>query len=323
MREIIVSGRTVDEAVREGLETLGVDRDDVNVEVLDPGGKGLLGLLAGRSARVRLVVRQLVPADGQRGPSPGPGSQTPAAQAPVDRTVVPAPAPVRPPVAEPSEKDALEGGAGAEAPGPEREETPCAAEGPAVAGAERAAKVERAREFLAGLAQRMGVEAQIDTRDDGEYVFMNLEGPRLGLMIGRRGQTLDAVQYLVNVAANLPGGQWVRLVVDAEGYRQRREETLRHLAFRLAARVKSYGRRQVLEPMTPQERRIIHTTLQDDPEVTTYSEGDEPARHVVIALKDGVNSSRKPGGQPGGRVPVRGYRRVPHGGRDGGGRRQP
>lgn len=148
------------------------------------------------------------------------------------------------------------------------------------------AKVNAAREFLAGLLERMNVSAEIETEiGEDQLVYIRMSGRRMGVVIGRRGQTLDAIQYLVNLVANKLPGPRARIVLDAEGYRDKRAETLRNLATRLAAKAKSERRKTVLEPMNALERRIVHLALADDTEVETRSEGEEPYRRVVILPK--------------------------------------
>ena len=142
-----------------------------------------------------------------------------------------------------------------------------------------------ARNFIERVCQGMGVTAncRVTKRDDHWYV--DISGPELGILIGRRGDTLDALQYLTNLAVAKQLSERVRIMVDVEGYRQRREETLIRLAKRLSEKVKRTGNRIVLEPMNPHERRIIHTALQDEYRIATFSEGEEPNRRVVISLK--------------------------------------
>jgi len=138
--------------------------------------------------------------------------------------------------------------------------------------------------FLKDVTRLMGVSADVKCTETDETVEFFLSGNNMGTIIGRRGDTLDALQYLTNIIANKRNySHNKRIVLDSEGYRQRREETLRRLARRLAARVKRTGHKITLEPMSPAERRIIHTTLQDDPEVKTLSEGQEPYRRLVIS----------------------------------------
>lgn len=137
--------------------------------------------------------------------------------------------------------------------------------------------------FILDVTGLMGIEASIDKKENEERILYTLSGARMGALIGRRGETLDALQYLSNIVTgrdkDIPKK---RIIVDAEDYRQRREDTLIRLATRLALKAKKSGRRVVLEPMNPQERRVIHTALEKDPEVKSLSEGEEPYRRLVI-----------------------------------------
>ncbi|MEN6414016.1 MAG: RNA-binding cell elongation regulator Jag/EloR [Veillonellales bacterium] len=142
-----------------------------------------------------------------------------------------------------------------------------------------------ASEFLQQIFEQMKLTVKIEISKDSDGVKFDLSGADLGILIGKHGQTLDALQYLTNLAANRDSEERVRIVLDVEDYRKRRTETLNRLAYRLAEKVKRYGDKIVLEPMSPHERKIIHMALQDDHRVMTYSEGDEPYRKVVIALK--------------------------------------
>ncbi len=146
--------------------------------------------------------------------------------------------------------------------------------------------IEKAMEFLQKLFAAMRMEISMERREiEGGYVF-ELTGEALGVLIGKHGQTLDALQYLTNLAANRDLSQEkVRILLDIENYRKRREETLYRLAKRLADKVKRDGDQIVLEPMNRHERKIIHMALQEDRRIITYSNGDEPYRKVVIALK--------------------------------------
>jgi len=147
-------------------------------------------------------------------------------------------------------------------------------------------KIERAVDFLKKLLKHMNVEAEVEAEKAEENVVnIHLKGSRMGVVIGRRGQTLDAIQYLVNVVANREEGPRARFVLDAEGYRDKRAQTLHELAHRLAEKAKAQGRKTVLEPMNALERRIVHMALADDDEVETHSEGQEPYRRVVIVPK--------------------------------------
>jgi len=144
---------------------------------------------------------------------------------------------------------------------------------------------ENAKVFLQKVTSAMGLSVSIDTTVGEENVTLNLRGDDLGLLIGKHGQTLDALQYLTSLASQREGRERLRIIVDIEDYRKRRADTLEQLALRLADRVKRCGERIALEPMTPHERKIIHMCLQEDSLVETYSEGQEPFRRVVISSK--------------------------------------
>ncbi len=149
-----------------------------------------------------------------------------------------------------------------------------------------------ADEFLNGIFERMGVSAKAESGEgeDGS-IKVDISGDSTGVLIGRRGETLDALQYLTSLVVNKKKDEYVRVVVDTENYRQKREETLVKLANRIAAKVSKTGKRVVLEPMNPYERRVLHSTLQGHPKVETISEGEEPYRKVVIRRKKGEKQS--------------------------------
>lgn len=144
-----------------------------------------------------------------------------------------------------------------------------------------------AKTFLQEVFLTMGMIVGIKTTLKDRQLLVELVGNNMGVLIGKRGQTLDSLQYLVNLVVNKGDAPYVSVTLDTENYRQRRKATLESLAYNLAKKVKSTGKSIVLEPMNPYERRIIHSALQNDRYVTTYSEGDEPYRNVVIVLKDG------------------------------------
>lgn len=147
---------------------------------------------------------------------------------------------------------------------------------------------EIAREFLNSIFEKMNMSVEIESGEKEGYLHLALSGANMGILIGRRGETLDALQYLVNLVVNkqLAGiGERSRIILDIEHYRSKREKTLTMLAEKISLRVKRTGSKVVLEPMNPHERRIIHTALQGDAEVQTYSEGVEPYRKVVVAPK--------------------------------------
>ncbi len=153
---------------------------------------------------------------------------------------------------------------------------------------------EKAENFLADIFAAMKLEVRIEPTNTADGVVMNLIGDNLGILIGKHGQTLDSLQYLANLTANKGlNDDKVRIILDIENYRSRREETLRRLAMRLADKVRRTGERIVLEPMNRHERKIIHMALQDNYRVSTYSSGEEPYRKVVIELKRGGRKERR------------------------------
>ncbi|WP_417044161.1 RNA-binding cell elongation regulator Jag/EloR [Dysosmobacter sp.] len=270
MREFIdVTGKTEDEAIQNALRQLGLDRDDVSVEILERAKSGFLGL-GSCPAKVRVYY----------------GEETEPAPEPV-------PEPVKPPKAPEKREERKEERPAApkppKAPKPEVKEEAAAepaAPAPAVDYGEEVddEKAQAIRAFLSGLLEQMESPAQIHVYqpEKGRYKVI-LEGKNLGALIGRRGETLDAIQQLTSYAVNRSGGGRVRVQLDAEGYREKREQSLQHLARKVAAKVTRYRRNFTLEPMNAYERHVIHTALQDVPGVTTYSTGTEPNRRVVVA----------------------------------------
>ena len=263
MREFIdVTGKTEDEALSKALEQLGLERDDVSVEILERAKSGFLGL-GGCPAKVRVYY----------------GEETePAAQ----------PAPAQQEAPAPEKKPRPEKKAAAPAPAVEetREEK---AQSPAPAAVELGEEVhdeksEAIRTFLTGLLAQMESEAvvRVYLPEKGRYKVI-LEGKNLGTLIGRRGETLDAIQQLTSYSVNRSGGGRVRVQLDAENYREKREQSLQHLARKVAAKVTRYRRSVTLEPMNAYERHVIHAALQDHPDVTTFSTGTEPNRRIVVA----------------------------------------
>ncbi|MDP4180184.1 MAG: RNA-binding cell elongation regulator Jag/EloR [Bacillota bacterium] len=149
----------------------------------------------------------------------------------------------------------------------------------------RESKGEKAKKFLLELFEKMKVNADIDLSENDDNILLNIKGNDMGVLIGRRGETLDSIQYLSSLVINKDNEDYKRVVVDIENYRMKREETLINLANRLADRVMKYKKNVTLEPMNPYERRVIHSTLQNNKYVKTFSVGDEPNRKVVITLK--------------------------------------
>lgn len=145
--------------------------------------------------------------------------------------------------------------------------------------------LKRASGLLKGIFQTMDLDVKINISENDKTMLINLEGPDLGILIGRRGETLDALQYLVNLSVNKNQETRKKIIIDIEGYRNRREKTLQRLAQKLADKARQRGRNVVLEPMSSQERRIIHTALQGRDDIYTFSEGEEPYRKIIISPK--------------------------------------
>ena len=206
MDAIQKTGKTVDEAVALALGELGIKKDEAEIEVIEEGSRGFLGMFGAKDAVVK-VKKKFDP----------------------ERT---------------------------------------------------------AKNFLKEMFIAMGLIVNVETKLKDRQLEIKISGDDMGIIIGKRGQTLDAVQYLVNLVVNKGTAPYISVTLDTENYRERRKETLETLAFNLAKKVKHTGKNVVLEPMNPYERRIIHSALQNDRYVTTYSEGDEPYRNVVITLKE-------------------------------------
>ncbi len=205
MKTIMVSGKTIEDAVKTGLLQLNATEDRVKINIVEQPSKGFLGLIGSKNAKVEL---ELIP--------------------------------------DPLEEAVL---------------------------------------FLQDLFRTMHISITIDQHQDSEGALFQLSGSELGILIGKRGQTLDALQLLVNIVANRYSTSHIRIILDAENFRERRKKTLEELASRLAIRVLKTKKEVILEPMNSQERKIIHSELQSHPSVKTYSKGEEPNRRIVIALK--------------------------------------
>ena len=260
------SARTVDAAIDEALKELGLSRDDVSVEILEMGKSGFLGFGA-VPARVRVSYETPDPAPVK----PAPKKAEKPAPAKIAKTEKPAPAKTEKPAAAKAEK--------AEAPA-QAEKKPAA---PAAVDGENP-DYTAIRSFLTGLLERMGVSADIEIGPrDNAGINVNLTGASMGAIIGRRGETLDAIQHLTNYVVNKDSEKHLHISVDAEDYRSKREESLTRLAEKMAEKAIKYKRSMALEPMNSYERHVIHTALQNYEGVTTSSTGVEPNRRVVVA----------------------------------------
>lgn len=205
MYSIEKTGKTVEEALRLALIELEATEDEVKVEVLEEGAKGLSKIFSRKEAKIKVELKE-----------------------------------------------------------------------PAIRIAE---------EFLYEILENMNILAKLKSRIEGKNLYIDMEGKDMAVLIGRRGQTLDSLQYLISLVVNKNREEYLRIVLDTENYRKKRKETLEKLAHKLAYKAKKLRRDIVLEPMNPYERRIIHATLQSNPSVSTRSQGEEPYRKVIIFLK--------------------------------------
>lgn len=270
---IRVSAKTVDDAITEALIQLGVTSDRLEYEVIEKGSAGFLGI----------GMKQAV-IEARRKPEPKEEKiEEPVVEEPVkaepkkDETVQPQKAAAEKKADEP-QKAAFEKAVEKEVKEEVKKETKLVEVQPQT--------IEAVEDFLKNTMKAMDMEVELKTEIDQDGALcVDMSGEHMGILIGKRGQTLDSLQYLANRVANKHQEGYVRVKLDTENYRARREETLRHLAKNIAHKVKRNRRPVALEPMNPYERRIIHSALQSDPYVMTHSEGEEPFRKVVITLK--------------------------------------
>lgn len=206
MKVMEITGKSVDDAIKNALSELNVTEDKIEVEVIDEGNKGLFKIIGVKPAKIRVTVKRDY--------------------------------------------------------------------------------IYEAKAFLRDVLDAMGIQAEIRIKEDKDVINISLTGPNMGIIIGYRGETLDALQYLISLVINKGHDiEYKRVILDTENYRTKRQETLKRLAEKTAYKVKKNGKSFKLEPMNPYERRIIHSALQDNPFVKTYSEGEEPYRRVVVDLK--------------------------------------
>ena len=274
---IDMTGKTEDEAIRRALEQLGLERDDVSVEILERAKSGFLGI-GGSPATVRVSYD-----DGQPEPKPEPVKPEPKSAAPKAEKKPVYCAEVLQKEVRAREKQEREAKRGERRAEPKAEKAP---HEPAVLGEEvRDEKSEQIRTFLSGLLEHMDAKAEVKVYEVEKNRYkVILEGEKLGALIGRRGETLDAIQQLTNYSINRGGeSKRPRVQIDAENYREKREESLERLAQKVAGKVVKYRRNVTLEPMNAYERHVIHTALQDTQYITTFSIGTEPNRRVVVS----------------------------------------
>jgi spoIIIJ-associated protein len=320
------SAKTIEEAISAGLDHLGVSIGEVTIDILEEGSKGLFGLFGSRLAKVRLTMKDqeeeesLWNALSRESDKSARDSEKPAKEAKTreenvkkeqsrreapkkDETVKSVTGAEEPKKVAAAEKKPVERKPAPKAAPKENQlqnwesrpadVKPAAPQEPVVPApqADPASPEGRAQQFLQTMTTLMGVGVSVAvSRDEEGNVLVNMQGDTLGILIGRRGETLDALQYLTSLMVNKGSEQYIRVTLDTENYRAKREEALTRLANRMANRAVKTGRKVVLEPMNPYERRILHSALQANEAVTTHSEGEEPNRHVVITLKNEKNA---------------------------------
>ena len=274
---LIATGKTIDLAIQAALDQLSMDRDSVSVEVLENAKSGFLGI-GGSPATVRVSYD-----DGQPEPKPEPVKPEPKSAAPKAEKKPVYCAEVLQKEVRAREKQEREAKRGERRAEPKAEKAP---REPVVLGEEiRDEKSEQIRTFLSGLLEHMDAKAEVKVYEVEKNRYkVILEGEKLGALIGRRGETLDAIQQLTNYSINRGGeSKRARVQIDAENYREKREESLERLAQKVAGKVVKYRRNVTLEPMNAYERHVIHTALQDTQYITTFSIGTEPNRRVVVS----------------------------------------
>ncbi|MBQ3108092.1 MAG: protein jag [Clostridia bacterium] len=304
MRSIESSGKSVDEAIFRGLEQLQISLDEVDIEIIQNETKGVFGIGA-KPAVVKLTEKEpedilaFDPTPFQRPQRerrerddrrPRRDREVRESRGQRENRLAREAAEAEAAVSEGTEAAAEAKEERAERPRRDRaprENRQPKVEKPVYNYSEEAAKDHPAAIFLAGLLEKMGVEAKLLLAEQEEGIRIRIDSTTMGILIGHRGETLDALQYLTSLVVNRNRKEegYTRVTLDTEDYRDKREETLTRLARKIASQVKATGRARTLEPMNPYERRVLHSALQNHPYVTTHSEGEEPNRRVVISPK--------------------------------------
>ena len=285
MGEITVSAKTVDDAITEALIQLGVTSDMLEYDVIEKGSSGFLGI-GSKQAVIRAWKKKTVEKEDELEELKEEIQEVISEVKGEEKAVKPE---MKSEVKE--KKPRREKKERKEKREKEAAEVKEVKETKPVQESKKLAKVQdetiaACEKFLTDVLHAMDMEVKISSRIDEEGALeIVMDGKNMGILIGKRGQTLDSLQYLTNRVANKTQDGYVRVKLDTENYRARREETLKHLAKNIAHKVKRNRRPVVLEPMNPYERRIIHSALQSDPYVTTHSEGEDPYRKVVVTLK--------------------------------------
>ncbi len=288
MREVIVTGKTVEEASAEACRQLGLSREEVSIEILEMPARKLFKKIP---AKVKATAEEEAPAKA----APEKKAEKPAAKKAAPKAEAPAAKQAEKPAEKKAEKPAK--------PAPQPEAKPEEAK---PLTAEMQAKVDAAVEYLSGVFAAMGAQGvSLEQHQSGEAVIIKVEGPDVGMLIGHRGETMENLSYLASLVANRLPGDYVKLGLDVAGYRSKREKDLQLLARRVAAKVAKSGRNYVMDPMNPYERRIIHSTVSEIEGVRSESRGEGADRRVVIystdpnARQNSERSDRRNGGRGG------------------------
>ncbi len=295
LRKIEKNAKSKEEALKLAAEELGVSVDELSYKVEREVGKGLVGLLLGKEVVIsawitkeaeeeerlqKLAEERAQPQKTESGETPYAPKQEPefkdhvgpegrkkkrGSKSPINEEAAPVPEAQKPAVPEPT-------------PAKRHERK---------RGEVTEKSLEDAKEFATALIHKIGLsDAEVKVENGGDEILVDVSGPRMGLLIGKRGDTLDAIQYLTSLYVNKEKNSYIKVTMDTENYRAKREETLVKLAKSLERRVIREQKAQTLEPMNPNERRIIHAALQSSTRVTTYSTGEEPNRKIVVTLAE-------------------------------------
>ncbi len=292
MNYIEITGKTISEAVEAGVKALGVGFDEIEYDVIDEGSKGFLGIGA-RPAKVvvKIIGTEIEKPEPKKEVKPEPKQEVKKAEPKKAEVKKAEPKKevkkeVKKPEVKPVVKETPVQPQQKEEAVVNEETAEPKTERPPLSDEDKAVITSVAENFLKEVFAAMNLQVELNTQFlDNKQISIEMSGAEMGVVIGKRGQTLDSLQYLTNLVVNKGEYPYMNVTLDTEGYRKRRKETLEALAFNLAKKCKHNRKNVVLEPMNPYERRIIHSALQNDRYVTTYSEGVEPHRYVVITMK--------------------------------------
>lgn len=307
MRSTVISAKTVEECVNKALDKLQANRNEVNIEVIDEAKQGFLGLFGAKDAVVRVSLKDDVKEKGtgdfvknilNSDSNSVETEQKEDTKVIEDKKIVEEVEKTEPTEADNEEivEESVEPAKPVEAEEVvETEEAVKSEEIEEEQEAESDVTIDRndelfitSKNFLKQMIEDMGIDCDIESRTEGNMIKFNImcsEESDIGIIIGKRGETLDSLQYIVNLVTNRNSDTYIRVILDCNQYRSKRERSLQKLARRLADKAVQTGRDIKLEPMNPYERRIIHTYLQNDEKVNTFSQGNEPNRRVIIKRK--------------------------------------